>query len=204
MKKHFFHYLNAQYGFYDENLPSANYKLVEHLDNGRSVFSFCMCPGGFVVASSSEEGTVVTNGMSNYKRDGKNANAALLVNVLPSDFGSSDVLAGCEFQRKYEKLAFELAGRNYDAPIETVGSFLKDNDLLNIMSNKIKTTYLPGVRFVKLKKCLPEFVYKSLKIALPKFDKKIKGFANDDNLLIGVESRSLSFRKLPTVSIGAS
>ena len=179
----------AQYGYDEDGLPSANYKLVEHLENGRSVFSFCMCPGGFVVASSSEEETVVINGMSYHARNGKNANAALLVNVNPQDFGCNDVLAGCEFQRKYEKLAFELGGRNYDAPSEKVGTFLKDEDV-DSKIGKVKPTYLPNIKFAKLKKCLPDFVYESLRLALPRFDKKIKGFADKDNILIGVESRS--------------
>lgn len=180
----------AQYGFIKEGVPSANYKLVEHLDNGRSVFSFCMCPGGFVVASSSEDGTIVTNGMSLYSRNGKNANAALLVNVLPSDFEGEDVLAGLEFQRKYEKLAFELAGSNYNAPAERVDDFLRGKDNPSDRIGKVEPTYLPNIKFVDLRKCLPDFVYESLKNAIFKFDKKIKGFASDDNILIGVETRS--------------
>ncbi len=178
----------AQYGFNDASLPSASYKLVEHLPNGRSVFSFCMCPGGTVLASSSEEGTVVTNGMSCYARDGKNANAALLVNVTPEDYESEDVLAGAAFQRKYEKLAFELGGGNYDAPAQRVGDFLEEKS--NAGCGKVLPTYLPNVKFANLKYCLPDFVYESLKMALPKFDKKIRGFAGSDNILIGVESRS--------------
>ncbi len=178
----------AQYGYDEEGLPAANYKLVEHLENGRSVFSFCMCPGGTVVASSSEEGAVVTNGMSEYARDGKNANSALLVNVVPSDYLSDDVLAGVEFQKKYEKLAFELGGKNYDAPAQKIGDFL--NDRQSVEAGKVESTYRPNIRFADIKKCLPDFVYESLKLALPKFDKKIKGFANDDNLLIAIESRS--------------
>ncbi len=180
----------AQYGYDGENLPAANYKLVEHLENGRSVFSFCMCPGGMVVASSSEEGTIVTNGMSNHARNGKNANAALLVNVIPEDYESDDILAGIEFQRKYEKLAFELGGCDYSAPVEKVGDFLRDDDVISCKVGGVNPSYLPRVKFEKLKKCLPDFVFESLKLALPKFDKKIKGFAAEDNLLIGIESRS--------------
>lgn len=180
----------AQYGMTDEGLPSANYKLVEHLENGRSVFTFCMCPGGFVVASSSEEGTVVTNGMSYHARNGKNANSALLVNVLPSDFDSEDILAGVEFQHKYEKLAFELGGKNYNAPAEKVGDFLNGAKVVDDKIGKVQPTYLPNVTFADLRKCLPDFVAESLKLALPKFDKKIKNFAHEDNVLIGVESRS--------------
>lgn len=181
----------AQYGKNDSDLPAANYKLVEHLDNGRSVFTFCMCPGGYVVASSSEEDTVVTNGMSNYARDGKNANSAVLVNVVPEDFGSDDVLAGVEFQKKYEKLAFEVGGRNYNAPAQRVKDFLenkKSNE--DVECGRVNATYKPAVTMADLSKCLPNFVAESLRMALPKFNKKIQNFAHDDNLLIGVESRS--------------
>lgn len=178
----------SQYGKVDASLPAANYKLAVHLDNGRSVFTFCMCPGGYVVASSSEEGTIVTNGMSEYARDGKNANSAVLVNVVPSDFGSDDVLAGVEFQHKYEKLAFELGGRNYNAPAQKVKDFVEGK--CDDKFNKVKPTYRPGVTVADLSKCLPDFVTESLKLALPMFNKKIANFAHDENLLIGVESRS--------------
>lgn len=182
----------AQFGKNDKTFPAANYKLVTHLKNGRSVFSFCMCPGGVVVASSSEEGTVVTNGMSEYARNGENANSALLVNVTPEDFEGDDVLAGVEFQRKYERLAYKLGGCDYSAPIERVDDFLNDSVDLNETFGNVKPTYMPRVKFAKLKNCLPDFVYESLRLALPEFDKKIKGFAAGDNLLIGVESRSSS------------
>ena len=180
----------AQYGKVDESLPAANYKLVEHLDNGRSVFTFCMCPGGYVVASSSEEGTVVTNGMSEHARDGKNANSAVLVNVVPEDFGSDDVLAGVEFQHKYEKLAFEVGGRNYNAPAQLVKDFVSGFSSEGKSVGKVESTYKPQITLADLSKCLPDFVTESLKMALPKFNKKIENFAHDDNLLIGVESRS--------------
>ena len=181
----------AQYGSNEPELPNANYKLVEHLDNGRSVFTFCMCPGGYVVASSSEEGTVVTNGMSEYARDGENANSAVLVNVTPEDFGSSEPLAGVEFQHKYEKLAFELGGRNYSAPAEKVKDFLAGKTSgFDSNFEKVKPTYRPNITLADLSKCLPDFVTESLKEALPKLNKKLSGFADDDNLLIGVESRS--------------
>ncbi len=175
----------AQYGTDDKRLPSADYKLVEHLDNGRSVFTFCMCPGGQVVASSSEEKTIVTNGMSYYSRSGKNANSALLVNVEPKDFGSDNILAGFDLQSKYERLAFDLAGANYDAPAETVGSFLTGKKL-----EHIECTYRPKIKLCDIRKCLPDFVSKSIAEALPKFNKKIKNFAREDNLLIAIESRS--------------
>lgn len=180
----------SQYGKVDENLPAANYKHAVHLDNGRSVFTFCMCPGGTVVASSSEEGTIVTNGMSRYARDGKNANSAVLVNVVPDDFGDDDPLAGVEFQHKYEKLAFELGGRDYSAPAEKVKDFLSGAKQLDENFGNVLPTYLPKIKFADLSKCLPEFVYESIKLALPLFNKKISSFAKDDNLLIGVESRS--------------
>lgn len=182
----------SQYGKNDKDLPPANYKLVEHLDNGRSVFTFCMCPGGQVVASSCDENSIVTNGMSNYKRDGKNANSALLVNVLTDDFGSDDVLAGVEFQHKYEKLAFALGGSNYNAPAQLVKDFLNGSDKVSKILGSVKTTYLPSVTPADLSKCLPDFVYESLKIAIPKLNKKLNGIGNDDNILIGVESRSSS------------
>lgn len=180
----------SQYGKIDKTLPPANYKLVEHLENGRSVFTFCMCPGGYVLASSSEENTIVTNGMSNYKRDGENANSALLVNVTPEDYNSDDPLAGVDFQHKYEKLAFELGGANYNAPVERVDDFLNGTENNFKLEKSVVSTYRPNVTFSNLKKCLPDFVYESLKMALPKLNKKIKNFAKDDNLLIGVESRS--------------
>lgn len=180
----------SQYGFLDKKLPNANYKLVEHLENGRSVFTFCMCPGGYVVASSSEEGTVVTNGMSKYARDGENANSAVLVNVEPGDFGSNDAIAGVEFQHKYEKLAFELGGRDYSAPVEKVKDFIEGNSKVDDNLGNVKPTYLPSVKFADLSKCLPDFVTESLKLALPRFNKKISSFALDDNLLVGIESRS--------------
>ncbi len=180
----------SQYGKHDKELPSANYKLVEHLENGRSVFTFCMCPGGYVVASSSEEGTIVTNGMSEYARDGKNANSAVLVNVNPEDFGSNEPLAGVAFQRKYEKLAFELGGRDYSAPAEKVKDFLKGSENPDDNFSKVQPTYRPKIKAADISKCLPDFVTESLKLALPRFNKKISSFALDDNLLIGVESRS--------------
>lgn len=181
----------AQYGKNDAKLPPANYKLAVHLENGRSVFTFCMCPGGHVVASSSDEGTVVTNGMSYRARDGKNANSAVLVNVVPEDYDNGDVLDGVKFQHKYEKLAFELGGANYNAPAEKVKDFLAGKtDGFDDNMQKVFATYKPQVKFVDLSKCLPKFVVESLKQALPLMNHKIKNFAHDDNLLIGVESRS--------------
>ena len=176
-----------QYGKnYSKLLPNADYKLVTHLENGRSVFTFCMCPGGMVVASSSNNGEIVTNGMSNFKRDNKYSNSAILVNVMPSDYESDDVLAGIYFQEKYEKLAFALGGGNFSAPVQSVGSFLENKANIGMCS------YLPNYKFVNLKSCLPNFVYTSLKQGLDVFRKKYKYFALDDDVLIGVETRSSS------------
>jgi uncharacterized FAD-dependent dehydrogenase len=145
-----------------------------------------MCPGGQVVNSASEEGTIVTNGMSDFARNKPNANSAVLVNVKPSDFESNNALAGVEFQRKYEKLAFELGGYNYNCPAQSVGEFLtgKPTELKVKPSLKIKLT--------NIKECLPNFVYDSLKMALPILNQKLHGFANPGNLLVAIESRSSS------------
>lgn len=180
---------DIQYGVgYDKRLPSADYKLVAHLPSGRSVFTFCMCPGGYVVASSSAPGEVVTNGMSNFARDNKYANSALLVNVMPEDFGDDDVLAGVRMQEKYERIAFELAGSNFNAPAEFVDGFLNDK---NSNYNK-ECSYLPGITLCKLKECLPKFVYESLQQGIIELNKKVNNFASLDDLLIGVETRSSS------------
>lgn len=177
----------GQYGkSYDKRLPNADYKLVEHLQNGRSVFTFCMCPGGQVVASSSNEGEIVTNGMSNFARNGNNANSAVLVNVRPEDYNSPHPLAGIYFQTKYEKLAFKMGGGNFVAPAQTVKEFLGKG----VSKTKVKSTYSPNIKFTDISKCLPDFVTESLKEALPKLDSKLKGFADDENLLIAIESRS--------------
>ncbi|MBQ7307297.1 MAG: hypothetical protein IJW82_02110 [Clostridia bacterium] len=177
-----------QYGMINPNLPSADYKLVEHLDNGRSVFTFCMCPGGYVVSSGSEKEMLVTNGMSYFARDNTNANSALLVNVLPEDFPSKDSLSGLYFQREYEHKAFLLGGKDYSAPFETVGSFLETNKEVI----PIKSSYMPSLKFANIKDCLPEFVTQSLKQAIKRFQIRYKHFINDDNLLIGIETRSSS------------
>jgi len=182
----------SQYGkFYNnKKLGSARYKLVSHSDKNRSVYTFCMCPGGFVMPSSSEEGVVVTNGMSEYSRDGENSNSALLVNVATKDFASDHALAGMEFQRILERKAFDLGGRNYYAPVQLVGDFLENKKSTKIQS--ISPSYKPGVRFVRLDECLPDFVADSLRDALPKLDLKIKGFAHPDAVLTAIETRSSS------------
>lgn len=181
----------SQYG---ENcklkLPAADYKTVEKLENGRTCYSFCMCPGGEVVASSSDENTVVTNGMSRFLRDGENANSALLVNVDVNDLGSKDALAGIYFQEDLEKKAFILGGQNYFAPAQRVEDFL--NNKKSIKAGNVKPTYKPGVKFENLNTILPDFIAESLKLGIKKMGEKIKGFDDKDALLIGVETRTSS------------
>ncbi|MCK4551638.1 MAG: hypothetical protein KAU02_01880 [Tenericutes bacterium] len=182
----------SQYGdFYNHvALGAADYKLSYHSDNDRSAYTFCMCPGGFVVNASSQPGTVVTNGMSFSKRDGDNANSALLVNVAPKDFESKHPLAGVEYQYNIEKIAYNLTKNNYDIPVQLVGDFLEDKPTTKIGS--IVPTYKPGYEFVELKKILPKYVTQTLKEAIVYFDRKIKGFASKDAVLSGPETRSSS------------
>lgn len=192
----------AQYGkgyrsYCDENGPllsAADYKLAWHCKNGRGVYTFCMCPGGRVIAAASEEGGVVTNGMSYHDRDLENANSGLLVDVRPEDYESSHPLAGMYFQRKYERLAFELGGRNYHAPAQRVKSFLrKDRDMASKgKSVDVKPSYVPGVTWTDISGCLPDFVTESLREALPQLAKKLRGFDDPEAVLTAVESRSSS------------
>ena len=181
---------HSQYGDFANvgRLGAADYKLAVHLPSGRGVYTFCMCPGGYVVGASSEPNAICTNGMSNYKRDGTNANSALLVGVDKSDFGSDDVLAGVEFQRKIERRAYQISG-GYNAPCETVGSFLYGHD--NLPSSVIPT-YRPGVNMGKTEDILPQFITDSIKEALPLFDKKLHGFADESAILTSPETRSSS------------
>ncbi len=182
----------AQYGefFAHPRLKTARYKLVAHLDGNRPVYTFCMCPGGYVMAAASEDGGVVTNGMSEYAQDGKNSNSALLVNVLPTDFATDHPLAGVEFQRTWEKKAYALGGKNFQAPAQLVGDFLQNQPSKEI--GEIVPTYGPGVTMTSLNSCLPEYVLASLRAALPILDRKIKGFAHPQAVLTGVETRSSS------------
>ena len=180
----------AQYGIDagSKLLPVADYAVTyNNKTTHRSAYSFCMCPGGLVVAAASEQGRVVTNGMSNYKRDTGIANSALLVNVTPDDFGHN-VLDGITFQRHYEELAFKIAGENYHAPAQTVGDFLTGKT----GSDKFLTepTYRPGITLCDLHKCLPKYTCDTLAQALPHFDHKIHGFADPKALMTGVEMRS--------------
>lgn len=176
-------------------LPVADYALsYQDRGAGRGVYSFCMCPGGEVVAAASEAGGVVTNGMSSYARATGIANAALVVTVAPADFGN-DPLAGIAFQRKYERLAFQQAGGDYTAPVQSVGDFLAGK---SGASDFLTTpTYRPHVKPLDLHECLPPFVTKSLALALPHFDGKIAGFAKDDVVMTGIETRTSAPCRIP-------
>jgi len=180
----------AQYGNAagHPGLGAADYKLVYHSPNGRSAYTFCMCPGGYVVAAASEEQGVVTNGMSQSQRDGNNANAAILVGVKPADYNSPHPLAGIEYQRKWERLAYQITGENYQAPVQLTGDFLADQPSTGW--GRVQPTYKPGVVFASLKNCLPPYVIETLKDAIVYFDTRIKGFAMPDSILTGVETRS--------------
>ncbi len=170
-------------------LGAADYKLVHHCRNGRSVYSFCMCPGGTVVAATSEAGCVVTNGMSQYSRNERNANSAIVVGITPDDY-PGDPLAGIELQRQWEHRAFELGGANYEAPGQLVGDFLAGRPSTALGS--VVPSYTPGVRLGDLSSCLPDYAIEAIREALPAFDKQIKGFAMHDAVLTGVETRTSS------------
>jgi uncharacterized FAD-dependent dehydrogenase len=177
-----------QYGSLEarQYLGASDYKLTHTTSNGRSVYSFCVCPGGMVVASASEEGGVVVNGMSEHARDQKNINAALLVQVKTEDFGSDHPLAGVDFQRRYERKAFNLSN-SYHAPCQTVGSFLRGE------SNHIEgilPSHKPNVFMTSIESCLPDFIVTSLKEGIEAFGKKIKGFDTSSAILTAIESRS--------------
>lgn len=182
----------SQYGTFasHKRLGPASYKLHEHLNNGRGVYTFCMCPGGNVIAAASEPGGVVTNGMSLFSRDGLNSNSAILVSAGPEDFQSDSVLAGMYFQRKLEHRAFEAGGGNYRAPIQRVCDFInrkKSNAL-----GAVYPSYKPGFEFADLNDCLEYFISETLRNGLSLFDRKIHGFADGDSILTGIETRSSS------------
>jgi uncharacterized protein len=170
-------------------LGAADYKLVHHGRNGRSVYSFCMCPGGTVVAAASEPGGVVTNGMSQYSRDERNANSGIVVGITPEDYPGGP-LAGIEFQRRWERRAFELGGCTYDAPGQLVGDFLAGRP--STAFGSVLPSYQPGVRLGDLSTALPDYAIAAIREALPAFDKTIKGFAMPDAVLTGVETRTSS------------
>jgi uncharacterized FAD-dependent dehydrogenase len=170
-------------------LGAADYKLVHHAANGRSVYSFCMCPGGTVVAATSEPERVVTNGMSQYSRNERNANAGIVVGISPDDYPGHP-LAGIQFQRQWEARAFVAGGGNYCAPAQRVQDFLARRPSSALGS--VMASYTPGVRMTDLSTCLPEYAAEAIREALPVFEKQIRGFTMGDAILTGVESRTSS------------
>ena len=195
----------AQYKQYagHPGLPVSTYKLSCHLPNGRAAFSFCVCPGGEVVAAASEENRVVTNGMSEFARDKENINGALLVNVTPEDFGGDgSPLAGIAFQRQLEEAAFALGGGEYRAPAQRVEDFLAKRPSTG--PGRIKPSYRPGVTWADLHDCLPAFVTDTLREALPILGRKLRGYDAPDAVLTAVESRSSSPVRIPRDPAGQS
>jgi uncharacterized FAD-dependent dehydrogenase len=170
-------------------LGAADYKLVHHASNGRSVYSFCMCPGGTVIAAASEPGRVVTNGMSQYSRNERNANAGIVVGITPTDYPGGP-LAGIDFQREIESRAFELGGADYDAPGQLVGDFIAARP--STTWGSVMPSYQPGVKLGSLDPVLPAYAIEAIREALPAFDKQIRGFAMHDAVLTGVETRTSS------------
>ena len=171
-------------------LGAADYKLVHHCSNGRSVYSFCMCPGGTVVAAASEHGGVVTNGMSQYSRHERNANSAIVVGIDPERDYPGHPLAGIALQRQLEQLAFKVGGENYHAPAQLIGDFLAGKPSTEL--GEVKPSYTPNIKLTDLAQVLPQFAVEALREAIPAFDKQIKGFAKADGLLTGVETRTSS------------
>ena len=194
----------AQYKEYAgaPGLPASTYKLSCHLPSGRAAFSFCVCPGGEVVAAASEEGGVVTNGMSEFARDKENINGALLVNVTPEDFGGDGPLAGVEFQRRLEEAAFDAGGRDYRAPAQRVEDFLAGK--ASEGPGRVAPSYRPGVRWCDLHDCLPSFVSETISQALPILGRKLPGYAAPDAVMTAVESRSSSPVRIPRGEDGQS
>ena len=170
-------------------IGAADYKLVHHAKNGRSVYSFCMCPGGTVVAATSESNRVVTNGMSQYSRNERNANAGIVVGITPDDYPGGP-LAGIEFQRQIESKAFTLGGSNYEAPGQLVGDFLQGKTSTEF--GAVIPSYKPGVHLTDLAESLPAYAIEAIREAIPAFEKKIKGFSMHDAVLTGVETRTSS------------
>lgn len=182
----------AQYGKFADSpyLGAADYKMAVHFDNGRSAYTFCMCPGGQVVAAASEIGRVVTNGMSEFARNKENANAALLVGVGSKDFGSEHPLAGMYFQRKLEERAFDLGGKNYAAPTQLVGDFIRNAESKKVKS--VQPSYTPNVAWSNLAALFPKEIADALRKGIVEMGRKLRGFDNPDAVLTGVESRSSS------------
>ena len=179
----------VQYGDAAALLPAADYRLTYTTQKNRGVYTFCMCPGGYVVAAASEEGRLAVNGMSEHARDGRNANSALLVQIFPEDFGSDHPLAGMLFQRELEEKAFLAGGGSYTAPVQTVGSFLGKG---KVEAAEVTATYRPAVRESSLDEIFPAFMTEALREALPAMGRKLKGFDRADAVLTAVESRSSS------------
>lgn len=172
------------------NLGAADYKLAFTRPGERGVYTFCMCPGGKVVAAASETETVVTNGMSNYRRDEENANSAVLVSILPSDFAGDDVLAGIQLQRKLERDAYLLGGSDYSAPVQTVGDFLADRCSTGL--GKVRPSYTGSVKLANLREILPPYISRALAEGIPALGRKLRGFDAPDAVLTGCETRSSS------------
>ena len=194
----------AQYRQYagHPGLPASTYKLSCHLPNGRSAFSFCVCPGGEVVAAASETGRVVTNGMSEFARDKVNINGALLVNVTPEDFGGSSPLAGIAFQRRLEEAAYALGGGGYRAPAPRVEDFLARRPSTG--PGRVVPSYRPGVVWANLWDCLPSFAAEAIADALPILGHRLRGYDHPDAVLTAVESRSSSPVRIPRDASGQS
>ncbi|WP_374497044.1 NAD(P)/FAD-dependent oxidoreductase [Vogesella indigofera] len=171
-------------------LGAADYKLVHHAKNGRAVYSFCMCPGGTVVAAASEPGRLVTNGMSQYSRNERNANSALVVSITPEDYPGDGPLAGIALQRQLEELAFKLGGENYEAPAQLVGDFLAGKPSTQL--GEVEPSYKPGVKMSDLASILPPYAVEAMREALPAFDRQIRGYAMHDAVLTGLETRTSS------------
>lgn len=191
----------AQYGKSYVNLPTADYKLVSHAHE-RTVFTFCMCPGGVVIPAASEEGGVVTNGMSLYARDGRNSNSALMVQMKPQDFDGEDLFAGMRFQREIEKRAYVLGGRDYRAPVQLYKDFAANR--ISSGFGEVKPTYAAGVSFAPLNEVLPPVTVDALKAAIPDMERRLKGFASPDAILTGVETRFSSPVKILRTDSGES
>jgi len=183
-------------------LGAADYKLVHHAKNGRAVYSFCMCPGGTVVAATSEPGQVVTNGMSQYSRAERNANAGIVVDVSPERDYPGDVLGGVAFQRHWERAAFVAGGGDYRAPAQRVEDFLANRPSTHL--GEVVPSYKPGVTPTDLSLCLPDFAVEAIREALPAFERKLKGFSMGDAVLTGVETRTSSPIRMPRDEAGQS
>ena len=192
----------AQYGAEIAGLPVATYKLSCHPETGRGAFSFCVCPGGLVVAAASQPGRLCTNGMSNHARDEENINGGLLVTVLPSDFGTQHPLGGVFLQEQLEEAASRLGGGNYFAPCQRVEDFLAHRPSTG--PGKVTPSYAPGVTWTDLHACLPEFLTETLEQALPMLGKKLQVFDDPDAVLTAIESRSSSPVRIPRDETGQS